>query len=240
MKIHRFIYDFNFNDGLLMIKDRELINQIKNVLKLRRGEKIILVDLNGQEALTEVVNVTSGFIQVKLLSVDENRNMSDRQVNLCCSVLKNSNFELVVEKAVEIGVKEITPIIFQRTIKTNLNFGRLNKIAKEAIEQSERAEEVKINEIVDFKNSLLKRQWSNDLNILCDRSGVNFKEIAATISQNKNLKINLFIGPEGGFLTDEIFLAEQNGFLIMNLSSAILRAETAAIVAAFTIINPLF
>jgi len=50
----------------------------------------------------------------------------------------------------------------------------------------------------------------------------------------------LFIGPEGGFLTDEIFLAEQNGFLIMNLSSAILRAETAAIVAAFTIINPLF
>lgn len=158
MKTHRFICDFNFNDGLLMIKDRELINQIKNVLKLRRGEKIILVDLNGQEALTEVVNVMSEFIQVKLLSVDENKNMSDIQINLCCSILKNSNFELVVEKAVEIGIKEITPIIFQRTIKTNLNFTRLNKIAKEAIEQSERAEEVKINDIVDFKTSLLKKQ----------------------------------------------------------------------------------
>lgn len=239
MKIHRFIYDFNFNDGLLMIKDRELINQIKNVLKLRRGEKIILVDLNSQEALCEVVNVMSEFIQVKLLGIDENQNSSDIQINLCCSILKNSNFELVVEKAVEIGVKEITPIVFQRTIKTNVNVSRLNKIAKEAIEQSERAEEVQINEIVDFKNSLLKKQWSNDLNIICDRSGVGIDEVKTVISKKKGVKINLFIGPEGGFLTDEIFLAEQNGFLIMNLSSAILRAETAAIVASFAIVNPL-
>ncbi len=158
MKIHRFICDFNFNDGLLMIKDRELINQIKNVLKLRRGERIMLVDLNNQEALTEVINVASEFIQVKLLSINENQNINDIHINLCCSILKNSNFELVIEKAVEIGVKEITPIIFQRTVKTNLNFTRLNKIVKEAIEQSERAEEVKINDIVDFKTSLLKKQ----------------------------------------------------------------------------------
>jgi len=158
MKIHRFIYDFNFNDDLLIIKDRELINQIKNVLKLRRGEKIILVNLDGKEALTEVVNVMSEFIQVKLLNIDTNQNTSDIKVNLCCSILKNSNFELVTEKVVEIGIVEITPMIFQRTIKTNLNFSRLNKIAKEAIEQSGRAEGVKINDIVDFKMSLLKKQ----------------------------------------------------------------------------------
>ncbi|MDD4784499.1 MAG: 16S rRNA (uracil(1498)-N(3))-methyltransferase, partial [Candidatus Pacebacteria bacterium] len=97
MKIHRFMYDFNFNDDLLIIKDRELINQIKNVLKLRRGEKIILVGLDGKEALTEVVNVMSEFIQVKLLNIDTNQNISDINVNLCCSILKNSNFELVTE-----------------------------------------------------------------------------------------------------------------------------------------------
>jgi 16S rRNA (uracil1498-N3)-methyltransferase len=152
------MYDFNFNDDLLIIKDRELINQIKNVLKLRRGEKIILVGLDGKEALTEVVNVMSEFIQVKLLNIDTNQNISDINVNLCCSILKNSNFELVTEKVVEIGIVEITPMIFQRTIKTNLNFSRLNKIAKEAIEQSEHANEVKINDIIDFKTSLFKKQ----------------------------------------------------------------------------------
>lgn len=57
------------------------------------------------------------------------------------------------------------------------------------------------------------------------------------LKNKKDLKINLFIGPEGGFLSDEIFLAEKNGFLIMNLGSDILRAETAAIVAAFTMLN---
>ncbi len=78
------------------------------------------------------------------------------------------------------------------------------------------------------------------MNILCDRSGVSIDEGLAKINKNKDLTINLFIGPEGGFLTDEIFLAEQNGFLVMNLNSAILRAETAAIVASFIVSNPLF
>jgi 16S rRNA (uracil1498-N3)-methyltransferase len=57
------------------------------------------------------------------------------------------------------------------------------------------------------------------------------------IKKNKNNNINLFIGPEGGFLSDELFLAEQNSFLIMNLGSTILRAETAAIVSSFLINN---
>lgn len=237
MKIHRFVYDFHFNDDLLMIKDRELINQIKNVLKLRKGERIILIDLNKHEALSEIVNISSEFIQLKLLNLGNNHNILNNNINLCCSVLKNSNFELVVEKAVEVGVIEITPIIFQRTIKTNLNFLRLNKIIKEAIEQSERGENVKLNDIIDFKTALLKKQWSNGINILCDRSGKSIQDTVKEIKKGKNININLFIGPEGGFLSDELFLAQQNGFLIMNLGSTILRAETAAIVSSFLINN---
>jgi len=158
MKIHRFVYNFNFSDGILMIKDRELINQIKNVLKLKKRERIILINLNKCEALTEILNVTSEFIQLKLINLLENINISNKNINLCCSILKNSNFELVVQKAVEIGVSEITPIVFQKTIKTNLNFVRLNKIIKESIEQSERGDKVRLNDICNFKDGLLKRQ----------------------------------------------------------------------------------
>lgn len=236
MKIHRFIYEFRFNDDLLMIQDKELINQIKNVLKLRKGERIVLIDLDKKEALTEILNISNEFIQVKLISLDIVDNISNNKINLCCSILKNSNFELVVEKAVEIGILEITPIIFQRTIKTNLNYVRLNKIMKEAIEQSEQSGKVILNDIVDFKTGLLKKIWNNDLNILCDRDGKKINEVLKDI-KNINKKINLFIGPEGGFLTDEVFLAEQNGFLVMNLGSSILRAETAAIVSSFMLNN---
>ncbi|MDD3156519.1 MAG: RsmE family RNA methyltransferase, partial [Candidatus Pacebacteria bacterium] len=113
MKIHRFVYDFHFSDGLLMIKDRELINQIKNVLRLRKGERLILIDLNKQEALCEVMNVCSSFVHLKLIDLVENINISNNRVNLYCSILKKDNFELVVEKAVEVGVLNITPVIFQ-------------------------------------------------------------------------------------------------------------------------------
>jgi len=157
MKIHRFVYDFHFNDDLLMIKDRELINQIKNVLKLRKGERIVLIDLNKKEALSEIMSVSEEFLQLKLINLGENHNESDVKVNLCCSILKNQNFELAVQKAVEVGVSEITPIVFERTVKTNLNLPRLNKIVKEAIEQSERGEMVEIQNIIDFKTGMLKK-----------------------------------------------------------------------------------
>lgn len=237
MKIHRFVFDFHFNDDLLMIKDKGLINQIKNVLKLRKGEKVILIDLNKQEALTEIISLSLEFIQLKLINLSEGINLANNHINLCCSVLKKDNFELIVEKAVEVGVSEITPMIFQRTIKTNLNYERLNKIIKEAIEQSERCEKIVLNEISDFKNYLLKKQWKADINILCNRDGKGILEILKIIEKEKNKNINIFIGPEGGFLGDEIFLAEQNGFLIMNLGSTILRAETAAIVSSFILNN---
>lgn len=237
MKIHRFVYDFHFSDGLLMIKDRELINQIKNVLRLRKGERLILIDLNKQEALCEVMNVCSSFVHLKLIDLVENINISNNRVNLYCSILKKDNFELVAEKAVEVGVLNITPVIFQRTVKTNLNFERLNRIVKEAIEQSERCEKVVLNDICDFKDGLLSKKWEKGLNILCDRSGKDMGDVVKKIKKDKVANVNIFIGPEGGFLADELFLAEQNGFLIMNLGSGILRAETAAIAASFVLNN---
>jgi len=237
MKIHRFVYDFHFNDDLLMIKDGELINQIKNVLKLRKGERIVLIDLNKKEALSEIVSVSEEFLQLKLLNLGLNQNESDVKVNLCCSILKNQNFELVTQKAVEVGVSDITPITFERTVKTNLNFTRLNKIAKEAIEQSERGELVLINEIVDFKIGVLKKLWEKDINIVCDKSGIVFSKVLDEVKKIKDKKINLFVGPEGGLMADELFLAEKNGFFVMNLGLTTLRGETAAIVASFIVNN---
>ena len=70
--------------------------------------------------------------ELEILEIIKNKNESENHVNLYCSILKKENFELAVQKAVEVGVKEITPIITKRTIKLGLNTERLEKIIKEA------------------------------------------------------------------------------------------------------------
>ena len=93
MKIHRFSYNFNFDQGLLMIKDREIIHQMKNVLKLKKSERIILVELGKKEALCEIVNIATDFLQLKLLQKNDIISAKAKEINLCCSVLKKDNFE---------------------------------------------------------------------------------------------------------------------------------------------------
>ncbi len=237
MKIHRFSYNFNFNDGLMMIKDREIIHQMKNVLKLQKSERIVLVDLGKKEALCEIANIANDFLQLKLLEQKDIVSSRLFEVNLCCSVLKKDNFEWVVQKATEIGVDMITPIVFQKTIKTNLNFKRLETIALEAIEQSERLEKVRINEIFEFKQILLKKIFDGDINIIFNKTGADFVKFFDKIKVRKEKRINLFVGPEGGFSADELFLAEQSGFFVVTLGNTNLRAETAAILASFVANN---
>jgi len=141
--------------------------------------------------------------------------------------LKKSNFELVCQKATEIGVKEIVPIITKNTVKLNLNFKRLEKIIKEAAEQSKRGILPKLGKILTFREALKKVQ-NFELKILFDESGKNFKSL-----KTKAQKRGVFVGPEGGWDRAEIELAKKENFQILNLGKLNLRSETAAILATF-------
>lgn len=176
MKIHRFFYEFNFSDGLFFLRDHEIINQAKNVLKLSKGEYIVLINEMKKEAKAQIVNINEDFIQLRLIDICENQNQSEKEICLYASILKKDNFEWVVQKATEIGISEIIPTIYQRTIKTNLSYERLEKIVKEAGEQSERGDLMKVSEIVDFKKIFKDSKIKDDFNILFDRSGEKLNE----------------------------------------------------------------
>src|SRR3989339_2025029 len=111
---------------------------MKNVLSLTPKEKIIICDGAGREAEC----LTRSFVQdrVRLFAekVNENTNEPEKDVALFLATLKKENFELTVQKAVEIGVKEITPLITERTVKFGLKTEKLEKIIREAAEQSGR------------------------------------------------------------------------------------------------------
>ncbi len=231
MKIHRFIGSFDLSKESLQITDTEIVNQMKNVLRLKKGELVELCDGKHISVIAEICNMKKNNIDVLIKEKEENKNQPKNNVALFCAVLKKENFELVVQKATECGVSKIVPIISERTIKTGLNIERLQKIAKEASEQCGRINIPEILEPINFDKSL-ELTNKNNLNILFDSSGESLGSLAA-----KSGNVNIFIGPEGGWTEKEIIEAKNLNFKIASLGSLTLRGETAAIIATYLISN---
>jgi 16S rRNA (uracil1498-N3)-methyltransferase len=234
-KIHRFIDNFDLStDKAGLTKNEveingEIAHQMSKVLKLEPGEKIELCDGKGICAMAEIVEINKKNVKAKIDKIIENKN-TDKKTTLFCAILKKENFELVVQKTTECGISKIVPIISARTIKTGLNIERLQKIAKEASEQSGRNTVPEISEPISFNESLELVKKDN-VNILFDSSG----EVLQKISNDT--PINIWIGPEGGWTEEEIKKARDVGFIISSLGSNTLRGETAAIIATYLISN---
>ncbi|MCE9628839.1 MAG: 16S rRNA (uracil(1498)-N(3))-methyltransferase [Candidatus Vogelbacteria bacterium] len=232
MKLHRFIVG-SLSSGQVKLDDLELYNQWKNVLRLEVGALILLTDGQGQEAQATIVSYQGNKILVEVGEVKTVDSGDSNQVFLCCAVLKKENFELVCQKATEIGVSQIIPVLTTRTVKLGLNEERLNKIIKEAAEQSGRVVVPTLNSITTWSEVLSVSSF--DHKIIFDKQG-DSSEIRAG---DKNKKIAILVGPEGGFTNEEIIEARQAGWEIKSLGQNILRGETAAIVATYLAVNNL-
>lgn len=232
MRLHRFIGNFDLSKKELSIKDADFINQARNVLRLKVGDELILCDGNLNEAVAEIVNLNKEFAELKILETYKNKNEPENYVILHCPILKKENFELAVQKTVEIGVKEITPIITARTVKLGLNKERLEKIIKEAAEQSGRGVLPLLRKPINFDEAVKQAKNINDINLF-----FNIGEPPLGHSMSKFKKIGVFVGPEGGWTEEEIKIARSNGFTFAGLGKTILRAETAAVIASYLTIN---
>lgn len=229
MKLHRFIGDFQLNKPSLKVRDEELANQIRNVLKLRKEELVILGDGQSNEARARIVEIGRDFIEFEILERYRNENELDRSVILYCSILKKENFELVVQKATEVGVREIVPIISARTVKLDIRRDRLEKIIKEAAEQSGRGIIPALRDPIDFEQAI-KGAGDNKANLFFDSSGKLTENFKFNL---ENSPLRVWIGPEGGWTHEEIQSAEKEGFEVVSIGKTTLRAETAAIIASY-------
>ncbi len=230
MKIHRFIDNFDLSGKEVEITG-EIAHQMAKVLKLEIGEQVELCDGKGANAQGKIKTLSKNSTIVEIEKIVKEP-PAQKIVSLFCAVLKKENFELVVQKATECGVDKIIPIITTRTIKMGLNMERLQKISREACEQSHRSILPEVSEPMSFEESLeLAKQ--NDVNIIFNADGENFAHSAIA----KSAKQGIWIGPEGGWTPEEIQLAEKNNFKKISLGTNILRGETAAIVSTFLVKN---
>ncbi|MDQ3076174.1 MAG: 16S rRNA (uracil(1498)-N(3))-methyltransferase [bacterium] len=233
MKLHRFIGQYNLSGDALEITDPETIKQIKLVLRLEVGGHIILSDGQGREAEAEIVSITKDKIMVKVLDIKTIAG-SSRNVSLYLAILKKENFELSVQKAVECGVSHIIPVITDRTIKTGLNMERLNKIIREASEQSGRSIVAKLLETMGFTEAVEHGKANNE-KVIFHLGDEDYMPTRGNASGGHS--VSIFVGPEGGFTENEIKLAKETGYTVSSLGPLTLRGETAAIIATYRAVH---
>lgn len=219
--MQRYIVD---NDLKLDIKDKK---HIINVMRMKINDKFQLVN-NNIEYTCKITKINNKDIDYEIIDQIENKNDKSYRVIIACSLIKEQKMDYLLQKATELGVDEIIPIISERTIikidnKKDNKINRWKRIVKEASEQSFRTDEPLIHQIISLKE-LIKYEY--DLKIICNTSEKS-KNIKKVLQDNtKSDTIIVVIGPEGGFSSNEVEFLIQNGFISTSLGSNILRAET--------------
>ena len=234
MRLNRFIGNYDLSKNEVEILDPKIIKQIKDVLRLETGDKIVLSDGLGREAEVTLSLVSFDKITGSASIIPARTPLAGKKVNLYLAILKKENFELAVQKAVECGVSTITPIITERTIKTGLNLGRLEKIILEASEQSGRSIVPTLSPILEFPTALAFGSAAEEKIIFHLSNNLT----PYPLLKGEGAKsARIFIGPEGGFTEKEIALAEKSGYKVASLGPLTLRGETAAIVATYRAVH---
>ncbi|MBI2483803.1 16S rRNA (uracil(1498)-N(3))-methyltransferase [Candidatus Uhrbacteria bacterium] len=229
MRRNRFLRDFDISLRTIVSDDRELVSQIRTILKLPIGEHVTLTDGAGREIDAAIQSLSSNKVVFERTSEVRVIDTGFPCV-LYCAIIKHDRFEYVVQKATEIGVTEIVPIMSSRTVKRHVRTARLAAIAREAVEQSGQAWMPLIREPITFVSALHEASDRGGGVVFCDPAG---KDIFLHAELLSNKKISLLIGPEGGWDDHERVAAREAHLSSASLGNTTLRADTAAIVAVF-------
>lgn len=220
-----------------LIPDKRLIISLKqshyliNVMRKKIDENLLIFNDDYGEYLAKIEKIEKKKVSLNILRKLRNPEIKNDIWVMFAPVKKTPN-EYIIQKATELGVSKILPILTERTITQKLNLNRLNDIAIEAAEQSER---ITIPEILPPKKIIkVIQDWDDKRKILfCDET---IRHQVENNSSNDKLSPYssgaILIGPEGGFSSDEIKYIRQKNFVIpINLGPRILRSDTAVITA---------
>jgi 16S rRNA (uracil1498-N3)-methyltransferase len=210
----------------------EETRHLRDVLRLREGEKVSVFDGRGREFLCEIETI--GKKETSLRIIDKTAPTSpesDLDLTLGVAFLKGEKFDLVIQKAVELGVTRFIPMITKRCdVKfkdADKKRERWQKIILEASKQCGRAKLMEIESPINFelliKNSAAERLSGRNFVLFSEKSGDSFSNLKSAKT------ITVLIGSEGGWDDSEIVLARTNEVQIITLGGRILRAETAVI-----------
>lgn len=226
-------YNSNINDSQTsFVFDKE---ESKHIIKvLRKKESDILFVTNGLGYLfkTEIALASDSKCTVNILSFEKQDEPKFNLHLVVAPTKMNERYEWFLEKATEIGIQEITPIICEHSERKIIKTDRFQKIIESAMKQSLHYYLPKFNEPILFKDFIKKEIIGQKFIAHCEET--DKKSLKSELKLNTHCTI--LIGPEGDFSVKEIQLALQNNYIPVSLGNTRLRTETAAVVACHSVV----
>lgn len=229
MRIPRIYVDSHMDTLQPLLITDNAAHHIQHVLRLKTGAKVILFNGQGGEYLADIIQMKKNEVNVTILEHQPKNTESSLHIHLGQAISRGEKMEYTIQKAVELGVTEITPLFTERCgvklaeQRLEKRLDRWRSIIINASEQSGRTQIATLNPAIKLEHWLKARQ--DKLRITLD------PEAEQSLSSLKfaNESVALLIGPEGGLADEEITLAAQHDFTGVRLGPRILRTETAAL-----------
>lgn len=233
---HRFFVEPSILVGETVVLSGPLAHQLSRVLRLRPGERIILLDGEGQECEAEVEALQAHQAQVRILARRPAAGEPRHQVTLYQALLKGPRFEWVLQKGTELGIAAFVPILTSRCVavpqRPEAKLARWQAIVREAAEQAGRGRLPRVAAPLPFAAACAGVKEERAFLAWEGERDIGLRQALAGLEGADGVSWALFIGPEGGFSAEEVALAQGYGIRPVSLGPRTLRAETAALAAA--------
>ena len=224
-------YTPDINSEIYQLDEEESKHCVR-VLRLQIGTRVNLIDGKGGFYLAEIISDHPKKTQLKVINYTAEFGKRNHHLHIAIAPTKSiDRFEWFLEKATELGIDEITPIICDRSERREIKVDRSNKIITSAVKQSLKAYHPKLNQQKSFKELMLQKKDAQLYIAHCEAGEKSFINDDFKAFE----KYLILIGPEGDFSTAEIEIALENEFVPITLGQSRLRTETAALQACFEI-----
>lgn len=211
------------------------VNHIKNVLRMRCGEELLISNGRGTDYCCRISEIGTDTVVAEVLSQDREGRELPAELYLFQGLPKQEKMELIIQKAVELGVWQIIPVAARRSVvkldvkKEETKIKRWNSIAESGAKQSKRSIIPLVTRVMGVEEAL-KHAEDLDIKMIPYENVCGMASTKELVEQIKpGMKVGVFIGPEGGFEEKEVELAVAAGFCPVSLGKRILRTETAGI-----------
>lgn len=219
--------------NIIEVKDMGEVHHIRDVMRLKKGNAVDVFDGVSKEYSGAIKEIGKNLVVIEIKGQREVKSKPPYNATLYQAIPKKGKMDFIIEKAVELGIDRIVPVVTERTIvapikaKSDRKVARWRNIARSASKQCGRVKLPAISDMVRFNNALLEAE-KNDLVIFAalDREARPLREILKGFEPKT---IAIFVGPEGDFSQKEIAAAKGQGSIIASLGAPVLRVETAAI-----------
>lgn len=229
-----FVEDAQISNGIVTIENED-VKHIKNVLRLKCGEKVRISSNSGENYFGEIDTLADRMVLVRILEEHAADTELPNKIYLFQGLPKSDKLELIIQKAVELGACEIIPVAMKNCVvkldekKASAKQTRWQEIAKSAAKQSKRSVIPAVRRPLSYGEAL-EAAAALDVRLVPyenERGMAATKEAVEAVRPGQS--IGIFIGPEGGFAEDEIALAKERGMQLVSLGRRILRTETAGL-----------